>query len=135
MDFIADYILIACFSHSDEIDNTVIKSNKNFLGGFVVGDADGLLGVSFGPHLHKFGGLEIALPGLDAADFHKLPSFVLPGQFGVGHFSVDLIDGAGIGGGDEDDVVFLDEVVVPDALGLPLDGVVDVQFGRVHHHL
>ena len=57
MDFIADYILIACFCHPDEVNHTIVKSDQNFLGGLVVGDADGLLGVSFGPHLHKFGGL------------------------------------------------------------------------------
>ena len=126
MDFIADYVLVACFCHPDEINNPVIKSNQNFLGGLVVGDADSLLGVSFGPYFHKFGGLEITLPGLDAANFHKLASLVLPWQFGVGHFSVDFIDRAGISGGDEDDILFLDEVVISDALRLTFDGVVDV---------
>ena len=126
MDFIADYVFVACLCHPDEINHPVIKSNQNFLGGLVVGDADGLLGVSFGPYFHKFGGLEITLPGLNAANFHKLASLVLPGQFGVGHFSIDFVDGAGISGGNEDDILFLDEVVVPDAFGLAFDGVVDV---------
>ena len=134
MDFIADYILIACFCHPDEVNHTIVKSDQNFLGGLIVGDADGLLGVSFGPHLNKFGGLEITLPGLDAANFHKLTSLILPWKFSIGNLSIDFIDRTCISGGNKDDIFFFNKEVVSDSFRLTLNSIINVQFRRIHHN-
>jgi len=75
------------------------------------------------------------LPGFDAADLHELVvALSLPRHFCVGHLSVESVDGAGVSGSNQHDVVLLNIEVVPDALGLTLDGVVNMQLGRIDHH-
>ena len=67
--------------------------------------------------------------------FHKLSSIILPWHFSVGHLGVKFVDGTGIGCCDEYDVLFLDEMVISDSFGLTLDGVINVKFWRIDHHL
>lgn len=58
------------------------------------------------------------MPGLDASYFHKLASFAFPWEFSIGNFSIEFIDWALIGSGYEEDILILDEDVIPDSFGL-----------------
>lgn len=101
MNFITNDILVACFCHSDEVNNTIIKTNQDFIWSAIIWETNGLLRVSFRPYFDKFGGLKITLPSLDTSYFHELCGILtIPGHFSIGDFSIESVDWAGICGCD-----------------------------------
>lgn len=134
VDLLADYVFVSGFLHLDEIHHSIVQTNEDLLGDVVVVETECLLWVALRPELHELGGLHVALPGFNTADLHELASLALPGQLGVGDLGVEPVDWALVGSRNDEEVLVLHVDIVADALGLPLDLVLEVQLGRVDHH-
>lgn len=133
VDLFTDQIVVSCFLDLHEVHNAVVQSHQQFAGSAAVVQAKGLLGIPLGPNFDEFGGLEVALPGLNSTYLHELTTFALPGKLGICDFGIEAIHGTLVRSDDDEEVLLLYVGVITDTLTLSLHAVLQVQFWWVYH--